>query len=114
MGKTYNRTLGSGSYIGKGAKKVSDWAGGSGLTDYAGGRGSKRGAVESGLKVAKTMGNVALLGLGGAGKKVAGRGIAKVKKAWNMARTGTAKGITKPGRGSTINKANKWTDWGNK
>jgi hypothetical protein len=61
--------------IGKTAKAISNASGGSGLTDYYGGRGSKREAVKSAGRVALTVGSLAAGGaLGGAVK-----GLSKAK-----------------------------------
>ena len=66
------------SRIGKAAKKVSNFAGGKGITDYIAGKGSKKGALKSAGMVALTVGT----GAAGLGRKaiVKGAGKAAVKR----------------------------------
>jgi hypothetical protein len=74
---------GSKSRVGRAAKTVSDFFGGRGITDYYGGKGSKKGAMKSAAKVAFNVGTMAAGGaLGGAAraaKLAKGRKVIKVK-----------------------------------
>ena len=72
--------FGSKGKVGKAAKAISNASGGAGLTNYFGGRGSKRDAVKSAGKVGLT---VASLAAGGAVAGLSKAGKAKtVVKHW--------------------------------
>lgn len=68
------------SGIGRAAQKISNVAGGKGITDYFGGRGSKSGAIKSAARVAGTIGTLAAGGALGAVAK-AGKGMKAAKVA---------------------------------
>ena len=85
----FKKGTGSDYTLGKVAKKVSDFSGGKGLTDYYGGKGTKMGAVKS----AALVGTTAATGVAGVGRAVVGRALAKT-----VAKQ-TAKRVANAGRG---------------
>ena len=87
----YDKHLGSNSKIGKGAKKVSNFAGGKGITDYASGKGSKGGVLKGVAMVGMT---VAGGGPKAAAKVVAPRLLAETKMLRGLAQ----KAITGPNK----------------
>lgn len=97
---------GSNSLLGRVAAKVNRASGGQGLSDYFGGKGTKKGALKSAGKVALTVGTL------GAGMKVKA-GLKAGKAVYNTARYGAPKVVnglkTKAGR--VVNAAKKGPDW---
>jgi len=61
------------SYVGKTAKKISNAVGGKGITDYAAGKGTKKGALKSAAVVGLTVGT----GAAGLGRKAIAKGVTK-------------------------------------
>lgn len=59
---TFDKYFGSGSKIGKAADKVARAAGGGGIVDYAGGKGSKKDAIKSAAKVGLTIASLTPIG----------------------------------------------------
>jgi len=117
----YDKYLGNNSKIGKGAKKVSDLAGGRGITEYAAGRGTKKEALKSVGKVALSMaavgGGIAAVGAKVVAKKAiihgGGKAVVRPMTAKIAQETKTLQGLAKTaakGKGNARKNASKSID----
>ena len=98
----FNNKYGPNSKLGKGADKIAGAVGGRGLVDYMGGRGTKRGAVESAAKVASVILPTGGLGIAAKALSKAPKVAKPVIKHWM---NNKSRGSTIPSRGNHVGRS---------